>query len=82
MTHFKRKYCTFAIYLAEGLATFLEQFFVNWAIPEIRCTPPKEDMGIPKILTTFFIGNSKKIKPFFSRKGKEGMGIPKIFNHF
>ena len=25
----------------------------QWAIPEIRCTPPKEDMGIPKILTTF-----------------------------
>ena len=33
---------------------------VHWAILEIRCTPPKEDMGIPKILTTFFIGKSKK----------------------
>ena len=39
-------------------------------------------MGIPKILTTFFIGKSKKIKHFFGRKGKEDMGIPKIFNHF
>ena len=54
----------------------------HWAIPEIRCTPPKEDMGIPKILTTFFIGKSKKIEHFFGCKGKEDMGIPKIFNHF
>ena len=55
---------------------------LNWAIPEIRCTPPKEDMGIPKILTTFFIGKFQKIKHFFGCKGKEDMGIPKIFNHF
>ena len=55
---------------------------LQWAILEIRCTPPKEDMGIPKILTTFFIGKSKKIKHFFGCKGKEDMGIPKIFNHF
>ena len=54
----------------------------KWAIPKIRCTPPKEDMGIPKILITFFIGKSKKIKHFFGHKGKEDMGIPKIFNHF
>ena len=39
-------------------------------------------MGIPQILTTFFIGKSPKIKHFFGRKGKEDMGIPKIFNHF
>ena len=50
-------------------------------IPEIRCTSPKEDMGIPNILTTFFIGKSQKIKHFFGCKGKEDMGIPKIFNH-
>ena len=43
---------------------------------------PKEDMGIPKILTTFFIGKSQKFKHFFGGKGKEDMGIPKIFNHF
>ena len=55
---------------------------MHWAIPEIRCTPPKEDMGIPKLLTTFFIGKSPKIKHFFGCKGKEDMGIPKIFNHF
>ena len=35
-----------------------------WTIPEIRCTPPKEDTGIPKILPKFFIGNSPKIKHF------------------
>ena len=35
---------------------------IHWAIPEIRCTPPKEDMGIPKFLTTLFIGKSKKKK--------------------
>ena len=34
----------------------------NWAIPEIRCTPPREDIGITKILLTFVIGNSKKKK--------------------
>ena len=55
---------------------------IKWAIPEIRCTLNKEDMGITKILTTFFIGKSKKIKYFFGCKGKEDMGIPKIFNHF
>ena len=54
----------------------------EWAIPEIRCTSPKEDMGIPKIVTTFFIGKSQKSKQFFGCKGKEDMGIPKIFNHF
>ena len=43
---------------------------------------PKEDMGIPPKLTTFFIGKSPKIKHFFVCKGKEDMGIPKIFNHF
>ena len=32
---------------------------------------PKEDMGIPKILPTFFIG-----------KGKGGMRIPKFFYRF
>ena len=46
-------------------------------MPEIRCTPPKEDMGIPKILTTFFFGESPKIKHFFGCKGKEYMGIAK-----
>ena len=55
---------------------------IYWAIPEITCTPPKEDMRIPTILPTFFIGKSKKIKHFFGCKGKEDMGIPKIFNHF
>ena len=44
--------------------------------------PPKEDMGILKILTTFFIGKSKKIEHFFGCKGQEDMGIPKISNHF
>ena len=56
--------------------------FEQWAVPEIRCTPPKEDMGIKKNSTTFFIGKSQKIKHFFGCKGKEDMGIPKIFNHF
>ena len=32
------------------------------AIPEIRCTPPTEDMGISKILPTFFVWDSKKKK--------------------
>ena len=41
---------------------------------------PEEDMGIPKILPTFFIRNSPKIKHFFGRKGKEDMGIPKNFD--
>ena len=54
---------------------------MKMSIPEIRCAPPKEDMGIQKILTTFFIGKSPKIKHFFGRKGEENMRIPKIFNH-
>ena len=60
-------------------STFLEE---EWAIPEIRCTPPKEDMGIPKILTTFFHWEIPQIKHFFGCMGKEDMVIPKIFNHF
>ena len=28
----------------------------HWAIPEIRCTPRKEDMGIQNILSTFIVG--------------------------
>ena len=41
----------------------------KWVIPEIRCTPPKEDMGIPKNLTTFSIGKSPKIEHFFWLQG-------------
>ena len=37
-------------------------------------------MGLPKILPTFFIGNLKKLSTIFGRKGKEDMGIPKIFD--
>ena len=65
-----------------GYPTHQCQKLCYWVIPEIRCTPPKEDMGIPKNLTTFFIGKSQKIKHFFGCKGKEDMGIPKIFNRF
>ena len=39
-------------------------------ILEIRCTLPKEDIGIQKIMH------------FFGREGKEYMGIPKIFDQF
>ena len=56
--------------------------WTHWTIPEITCTPPKEDMGIPKILTTFFIGKSPKNKHFFGCKGKKDMRISKVFNHF
>ena len=49
----------------------------HWAIPEIRCTPPKEDMGIPKNFATFFIGKSQKIKHFFGCKGKKTWEFPK-----
>ena len=38
-----------------------------------------ETFGLRTIL---FIGNSPKIKHFFGHKGKEGMGIPKIFDRF
>ena len=55
---------------------------MHWAIPEIRRTPPKEDMGIPKFLHTFFIGNSQKNNHSFGREGKEDLGIPKNFDHF
>ena len=52
-----------------------------WAIPDIRCTPCKEDMGIQKLLPTFFIGNSppKKKNYSFGREGKDDTGIAKIF---
>ena len=47
---------------------------IDWAIPEIRCTPLK-DMGIKKKLSTFFIGNSPQIKHFFGHEGKEDIRI-------
>ena len=51
-------------------------------LSEIRCTPPKEDKGILNCLShKFFIGNSQKVRHFFVCKGKEDMGIPKIFDH-
>ena len=34
-------------------------------------------MGIPKSLSTFFIGNSPKINHFFGCKGKEDIELPK-----
>ena len=39
-------------------------------------------MGIPKILSTFFIWNSPQINHFFDCKGKEDMGTAKIFDFF
>ena len=39
-------------------------------------------MGIPEILTTFWIGISQKIKHFFGCKGKEDMGISKNIQTF
>ena len=71
------KRCTFVINNVLSLQFNIRGEKRKWAIPEIRCTPPKENMGIPKILTTFFIGKSPKIKHFFGCKGKENMGIPK-----
>ena len=49
----------------------------KWAIPEIRCTLPKEDMGIPKKLTTFFIGKSKKLSTFLGARVKKTWEFPK-----
>ena len=54
-----------------------ELYSVHWAIPEIRCTPPEEDMGIPKILTTFFIGKSQKISTFLVARAKKTWEFPK-----
>ena len=48
-----------------------------WAIPEVRCTPPKEDMGIPKILTTFWIGKSQKTNTFLVARVKKTWEFPK-----
>ena len=44
---------------------------VQWAIPEIRCTFPKEDIGISKILPIIFHWElkKKKMKHLFGRKG-------------
>ena len=36
-------------------------------------------MGIPKILPTFFIGNSTQVTHFFGRESKEDMEIPNFF---
>ena len=54
----------------------------NGLFQKLDAHPPKEDMGIPKILPAYFIGNSSKIKHFFGREGKEDMGIPKMFDRF
>ena len=43
---------------------------------------PKEIIGITKSLPTFSNGNSKKVKHFYGHKGKEGMGILKVFDRF
>ena len=59
--------------------TTLDSLSANGLFSEIRCTPPKEDT---KKLPIFFTGNSQKSITFFGRKGKEGMGIPKISNGF
>ena len=50
------------IYWVDGKFDLLESVTYDgtyryWAIPQVRCTPPKEDMGIPIIVPTFFIGN-------------------------
>ena len=54
------------------------------AIPEVRCKPGKEHMGIKNLkkIPTFFIGNSQKIKHFPGHKDKEDLGIPQNFDHF
>ena len=50
---------------------------MQWAIPEIRCTSPKEDMGIPEILTTFFIEESPKISTLLVARVKKTWEFPK-----
>ena len=63
----------FTVLTATGVS-YVQQLFTNllklhWAIPETRCTLPKEDfMGSCKILPIF----SQKLNHFFSRKGKQG----------
>ena len=57
-------------------------FSWNFAVPEIRHALSGEDMGIPKILPTCFIGTSKKSSTFFGHKGKEDMGILNNFEHY
>ena len=49
---------------------------MNLAIPEIRWTPPKEDMGIKK-KNTFFIGKSKKLSTFLVSRVKKTWEFPK-----
>ena len=63
---------------------FSFRLFANarWAFPEIRCTPSKEDMGIPQKYVHFSLGIPKKIKHFFGREGKKDIGIPKNFDRF
>ena len=39
-------------------------------------------MGNPKNFNHIFHWEIKKIKDFFCGKGKEDIGIPKIFHHF
>ena len=66
-------------FMHERFCTMVKFLQNEWAIPDSRCTPPKKDMEIPKILPTFFIGNSKKINHFVDCKGTEDMGIPETF---
>ena len=47
---------------------------LDWDISEIKHTHPKEDVGIPNFLHTFFIGKNNYI---FGPQGKEDMGIQK-----
>ena len=52
----------------------------HWTIPEIRRTPLKKTKESPKNYPYFSLGIPKKIFTFLSCKGKEDMGIPKLFD--
>ena len=55
----------------------LESLVPHWAIPEINGTPPlKKTWDSQNFYSSFPVGIPKINYPFYSRKGKEDMGIP------
>ena len=50
-----------------------------WAIPEVNGTLLKKTWDSQNFYSSFAVGIPPKVCPFYSRKGKEDMGIPIFF---
>ena len=82
----KQMALTFTFLFKKLIWSTLINLLLIWNIiglfQKLDAHPLKKTWEFQKFWPHFSLGNTEKIKHFFGCKGKEDMGIPKIFNYF